>query len=48
MTTLTENIVGTKDVKLFDEANPLEMDCGEKLFPVSVAYEKKTVIAARN
>ncbi len=28
MTTLTENIVGTKDVKLFDEANPLEMDCG--------------------
>src|SRR5208283_1059985 len=39
MTKLTENIVGTKDVKLFDEANPLEMDCGEKLSPVSVAYE---------
>ncbi len=39
MTTLTENIVATKDVELFDEASPFEMDCREKLSPVAVAYE---------
>jgi homoserine O-acetyltransferase len=39
MTTLIENIVETKNVQLFCETNPLEMDCGEKLSPVTVAYE---------
>ena len=39
MQTLLENIVGTKDVQLFSESNPLEMECGEKLSPVTVAYE---------
>ena len=39
MTTLTEHIVATKDVQLFSGNNPLEMECGEKLAPVTVAYE---------
>ena len=39
MTTLIDNIVETKNVQLFCETNPLEMDCGEKLSPVTVAYE---------
>ena len=39
MTTLIENTVETKDVQLFSETNPLEMDCGEKLSTVTVAYE---------
>ena len=39
MTTLIENTVETKSVQLFSDTNPLEMDCGEKLSPVTVAYE---------
>jgi homoserine O-acetyltransferase/O-succinyltransferase len=39
MTTLIENTVETKGVQLFSETNPLEMDCGEKLSPVTAAYE---------
>ncbi|MFA5833178.1 MAG: homoserine O-acetyltransferase [Bacteroidota bacterium] len=35
----TKNIVATKNVQLFDETNPLVMDCGEELSSVSVAYE---------
>ena len=41
MSTLIEkkNIVQTKSVTLFDESNPLYMDIGEYLSPVTVAYE---------
>jgi len=39
MPTVTENIVETRDVQLFSERNPLELDCGEKLSSVTVAYE---------
>ncbi len=39
MTTLIENTVETKDARLFSETHPLEMDCGEKLSPVTVTYE---------
>jgi homoserine O-acetyltransferase/O-succinyltransferase len=39
MPTVTENIVETKDVQLFSARNPLELDCGEKLSSVTVAYE---------
>ena len=39
METLTKNITETKLVQLFDEAHPLLMDIGEKLSPVTVAYE---------
>jgi homoserine O-acetyltransferase len=39
MNTTTENIVETKNVQLFSESNPLQMDCGEKLSPVTIAYE---------
>jgi homoserine O-acetyltransferase/O-succinyltransferase len=39
MTTLVENIAAMKEVLLFSEENPLEMECGEKLSPVTVSYE---------
>jgi homoserine O-acetyltransferase len=39
MTTTTENIVETKSVELFSASVPLHMDCGERLSPVTVAYE---------
>lgn len=39
MATLVENIVRTKEIQLFSDANPLVMVCGEKLSPVIVAYE---------
>ncbi len=39
MQTLTKNIVETKIVRLFDEPNPLLLDCGDELSPVDVAYE---------
>jgi homoserine O-acetyltransferase len=39
MTTITENIVESKLVQLFSETDPLQMDCGERLSPVTVAYE---------
>jgi len=39
MTTRVENIAAMKEVLLFSEQNPLEMECGEKLSPVSVSYE---------
>ena len=39
MTTLVENIAAMKEVILFSEDHPLEMECGEKLSPVTVSYE---------
>ena len=39
MKTITKNIIETKSIKLFNETNPLVMDIGEKLAPVTVAYE---------
>lgn len=39
MRTTTKNIVETKIVQLFDEPNPLLLDCGVELAPINVAYE---------
>lgn len=39
MKTLVENIAAMKEVLLFSKENPLEMDCGEKLSPVTVSYQ---------
>jgi homoserine O-acetyltransferase len=39
MNTTAENIVDTKSVELFSGSDPLRMDCGERLSPVTVAYE---------
>ena len=39
MNAVIDNIVETKTVQLFAEANPLQMDCGKELSPVTVAYE---------
>ncbi len=41
MQTSTKNIsiIETQFVQLFSEANPLQMDCGEKFSPITVAYE---------
>ena len=39
MMTISENIVETKSVELFSASDPLHMDCGERLSPVTVAYE---------
>jgi homoserine O-acetyltransferase len=39
MDTTIKNINKTKFVQLFDESNPLAMDCGAELSPITVAYE---------
>ncbi|MDD8018109.1 MAG: homoserine O-acetyltransferase [Bacteroidota bacterium] len=39
MPTLTQHIVETKIVQLFDETHPLKMECGVELSPVHVAFE---------
>jgi homoserine O-acetyltransferase len=41
MKTIVENAkyVETQFITLFDEAHPLHLECGEKLSPVTVAYE---------
>lgn len=35
----TKNIIETKIVRLFDQTNPLTLDCGVSLSPIDVAYE---------
>lgn len=35
----TKNIVETKTARLFNESNPLAMDCGASFSPIDVAYE---------
>ncbi|MFA6468362.1 MAG: homoserine O-acetyltransferase [Bacteroidota bacterium] len=39
METTIKNSIETKSVQLFDETNPLMMDCGTEFFPIVVAYE---------
>ena len=39
MQTQIKNIVETKFVQLFNETNPLVMDCGVEFSPITIAYE---------
>ncbi len=39
METTIKNIITTKIVRLYDETNPLIMDCGDLFSPIDVAYE---------